>query len=117
MDGRYLSRGSTRIVLFILFAVVLDVFSTTIGVLRLGNGEASPMARAVIQLFGNNWWIVYLPYEATVLVLCFFVIRIVRLRAQSRVPSRIVGIPVENLVPFAIFVTILNNAYQILVHF
>ena len=75
------------------------------------------MARTVIQLFGGNWWILYLPYEAAVLVLSFLVVRIVRLWAESRVSSRLLSIQVENLLPLAIFVTLVNNFYQIVAHF
>ena len=103
----------------ILASTVLDVASTNLGVLILGNGEASPIARYVIKTLGTNWWLFYFPYEFGALSLAFFVLRKTRLSLVERFEHYpiLVFLKVEYMVILATFITIVNNAILLLLRF
>jgi len=112
-----ISRVTVGISLLILLSTILDVASTNLGVVILGNGEASPIASYVIRTFGSSWWVFYFPYEFGALLLAFFVLRTTRLRLFRRfLKYNILSIlKVEYLVIFVSYATVVNNAILLLI--
>ena len=102
--------------ILILASTALDVISTNLGVVILGNEEASPVARYVISAFSSNWWIVYFPYEFGALLLAFFVLKTTRLVLSHQFQqSRVLGLlKIEYAVILVSYFADINNALLLL---
>jgi hypothetical protein len=107
------SNSSVMLFALIIIGVALDVLTTHIGVLILNNREASPIAQLFIKHFGYLWWIIYLPYEAFVLLAVFLAIRTFRTKFLSKINFQASKIPIEYALTMILFSTIVNNILQI----
>ncbi len=97
----------------ITISAVLDVGTTHVGVFRLGTKEIGVISSLVMKNLGADWWMLYLPYEAAVLLGVFFGVRLVRTRTAGRIQFGLLKIPAEHFVIIITYLTILNNALQI----
>ena len=109
-----ISRAAVVACVLILASTMLDVVSTQVGVLVLGNGEAGPVARYVIGVLGSRWWLLYFPYESGALLLSFFILRIIRRKMSERFRSSLLQVQIEYIVIIVSYATVANNAILLL---
>ncbi|MCL5319209.1 MAG: hypothetical protein M1503_13270 [Thaumarchaeota archaeon] len=98
----------------IVISAVLDVGTTQVGVFGLGTKEIGVVASLAMKNFGADWWMLYLPYEATLLLVVFFGVRFVRTKTASRIQFNLLNVPAEHFTIIITYVTILNNTLQII---
>lgn len=98
----------------IVISAMLDVGTTHVGVFSLGTKEVGVVASLAMKNLGADWWMLYLPYEATVLLVVFFGVKFVRTKTASRIQFDLLKIPAEHFTIIITYLTILNNALQII---